>query len=222
MTATKNRVAIIPARGGSKRLPGKNIKPFFGHPMLAYAISAAFNSGLFTKVVVSTDDPQIGEVAKWYGADYLPRPAKFATDNAGLPEVSLHLLETYKKQSFQFDALCQLMPNCPLRRSDDIVALNQQFETNKRHFQISVIPYRGVYPHWALLTDETGQGQWLFGDYLVPSQQLETVSCPTGAIWWVTVPEFLEQQAFYGTPFHLALMDGNRGMDIDDAEELEL
>ncbi|MEP7286096.1 MAG: SDR family oxidoreductase [Chloroflexota bacterium] len=213
-------VALIPARGGSKRLPGKNIRPFFGHPMLAYAIAAATNSGLFEHIIVSTDDPVTGRIAEWYGAEYLPRPPELATDEATLIGVALHVLDTLKTRGVEIEALCQLMPNCPLRRSDDITAHYKEFTEGDHAFQISVVPYRGVYPHWALTPDEKHTGKWLFGsEYLVNSQQLGAPVCPTGAIWWVKAANFIEQKAFYGKPFFTAEMDANRGLDIDDADE---
>lgn len=219
----KLTIAIIPARGGSKRLPGKNIKPFFGHPLIAYTISAALRSNLFHKVIVSTDSPEIGEIGQWYGAEYLPRPKELATDKASLIDVALHTIESLEQQNFRLNSLCQLMPNCPLRRSEDIVEQFSIFENQQRLFQISTIPYRGVYPHWALAQDSKGRGRWVFGSgNLVPSQDLETVYCPTGAIWWVRVNAFRKQRAFYGDPFHLCLMDANRGLDIDRMDELEL
>jgi CMP-N-acetylneuraminic acid synthetase len=216
-------VAVIPARGGSKRLPGKNIQSFFGHPMLAYTIASALNSGLFERVVVSTDHSLIGRLAEWYGAEYLRRPAELATDEVGLANVGLHALESLAVQGIGADALCLLMPNCPLRRSKDIVEHYHIFKNSARSFQISVVPYRGVYPQWALVEDSEGRGRWLFGSkYLVPSQQLDVAYCPTGAVWWARVADFVAQRTFYGTPFYLAPINGNRGIDIDCFEELEL
>jgi len=191
--------------------------------MLAYAVGAARNSGLFSKVIVSTDDPAIGRVAEWYGAEVVVRPGELATDQAGLVDVALHALQTLHAQGVEVDTLCQLMPNCPLRRSADITDHYRRFATGDRHFQISVVPYQAVYPHWALSSDNDSRGAWLFGtQHLVPSQQLSQAFCPTGAIWWVQVNTFVEQKAFYGAPFHLAPMDAIRGIDIDHLEELEL
>lgn len=214
---------VIPARGGSKRLPQKNITSFFGHPLLAYTIAAAKRSGLFARVVVSTDDPAIGAIAERYGAEYLRRPDEFATDNAGLVEVAEHFLDHVASTGTPAAAFCQLMPNCPLRRSEDIVEHERLFREHKRAFQISMIPYRGVYPQWATVTDETGAGRWFFGEqYLVQSQALAEVWCPTGAIWWARTADFRTQRKFYGWPYHVAPMDANRGIDIDHREELEL
>lgn len=221
MSIDTKAIAIIPAKGTSLRLPGKNIRPFFDHPLLAYTIAAARKSQLFDRIVVSTDHALTGEIAEWYGAMYLPRPAHLATENASLVDVALHVLETLDED---FDVLCQLMANCPLRNADNIVEHYQLFTQHPdRHFQISVVPYRGVYPHWALATDETGAGDWFFGkQYLVNSQNLPQTYCPTGAIWWANVQSFREQKTFYGSPFHLAVLDGNRGIDIDRDEEMEM
>ncbi|MCX5964342.1 MAG: acylneuraminate cytidylyltransferase family protein [Cyanobacteria bacterium] len=216
-------IAIIPARGGSKRIPHKNIVTFFGHPLLAYTVKSALNSNLFKKVIVSTDDHLIGRIAQWYGAEFLLRPPELADDNATLINVSLHLLKTLAEQEIKIDALCQLMPNCPLRINTDILEHYDLFEKNQRNFQISAINYRSVYPHWAIRCNSTSEGEWLFGEkHLVPSQYLGKVYCPTGSIWWVKAQDFKQQKAFYGQPFHLAPIDANRGIDIDSQEDLEL
>lgn len=218
-----NLIAIIPARGGSKRLPGKNVRPFFGHPMLAYSVSAALNSGLFAEVIVSSDDAAVGRIAEWYGAAFMLRPAELASDSAQLVDVARHVLEVLRSGGIEPEAICQCMPNCPLVRSVDIVEHWRMFKSGERAFQISVIPYRGVYPQWAVVSDERRVGRWLFGERsMVRSQDLPSTFCPTGAIWWARTKHFLAQNAFYGSPFHLAPMDPNRGIDIDDEEDLKL
>jgi CMP-N-acetylneuraminic acid synthetase len=220
---SRKLIAIIPARGGSKRLPGKNVQSFFGHPMLAYSVSAALNSGLFAEVIVSSDDAAIGRIAEWYGAIFVLRPAELASDSAQLVDVARHVLEVVRSRDIDPDAICQCMPNCPLVRSEDIRAHWNIFKDEERCFQISVVPYRGVYPQWAVVSDDRNGGRWLFGDrYLVRSQELSRTFCPTGAIWWARTTDFLAQNAFYGSPFHLAPMDANRGIDIDDEEDLQL
>ena len=216
---TAHRLAIIPARGGSKRLPGKNIYPFFGHPLLAYSVAAAVNSGLFERVIVSTDDSHIGEIGAHYGGEFLPRPGEFANDVAPTAAVVLNVLETLGRTS---DSVCVLMPIAPLRTSQDVLEQYELFEREQRLFQISVVRYRCVHPHWALQMDEQGRGNWVFGDYLVPSQTLGIPYCPSGAVWWARVPDLIEQRNFYGNPYHLAVIDGNRGIDIDDKEDMEL
>jgi CMP-N-acetylneuraminic acid synthetase len=215
--------AVIPARGGSKRLPRKNIREFLGHPLLAYAVSAALNAGIFERVLVSSDDQEIGLAAKWYGAEFLLRPGGLAGDTATLVDVAHHALEQLRQTYSVPDVLCQIMPNCPLVRSRDIIEHWELFSRHQRSFQISVVPYRAVYPEWTLLADEDSRGQWKFGrDGLVRSQELQRAYCPTGAIWLVKTADFVRQNAFYGDPFHIAPMDANRGIDIDTFEDFEL
>jgi CMP-N-acetylneuraminic acid synthetase len=216
-------VAVIPARGGSKRLPGKNLLSFFEHPMMAYGISAAVNSGLFDKVIVSSDDAEIGRVADWYGAEYIERPAELATDTAKSIDAVTHVLKTLAAAGTCPVTLCQILPNCPLVTSDDVIEHERLFREGNRTFQISVVTYRCVYPEWAMVEDETGHGRWRFGaEFLVRSQELGRTFCPTGAVWWARCADLLAQNTFYGSPYDLAEIDANRGVDIDDEEDLRL
>jgi CMP-N-acetylneuraminic acid synthetase len=216
-------IALIPARGGSKRIPRKNIILFFNHPLLAYTIAAAINSELFERVIVSTDDEEIADTATGYGAEVIERPAELANDQATLVDVTIHALEYLGATPGKVEAFCQLMPNCPLRRSADIRAQYEVFKRERRAFQISAVPFRSVYPQWSLEMNNKGIGQWFFGEkYLTLSQELHPLVCPTGAVWWMRTREFLEQRRFYGDPFHVQLMDANSGLDIDTQEDLEL
>lgn len=213
-------IALIPARGGSRRVPRKNVLPFFGHPLIAYTIAAARNSRLFTEVVVSTEDPEIASIARAYGAQVLQRPAALADDKTGVVDVALHALGELRARGTAPAAVCNLMPNCPLRRSGDIREQFARFEQQGRLFQISAVEFRGVYPHWSLAVDEQGRGRWFLDGNLRRSQDLPPLVCPTGAIWWARADALEKQRQFYGEPFHVALMDANRGLDIDTPEDL--
>jgi CMP-N-acetylneuraminic acid synthetase len=216
-------VAVIPARSGSKRLPGKNLLSFFGHPMMAYGIAAAVNSGLFDKVIVSSDDAEIGRVAEWYGAQFVERPAELATDTAKSVDAVTHVLRKLEATGSCPGSLCQVLPNCPLVTSADIIEHGRLFREGRRLFQISVVTYRCVYPEWAMVEDNEGRGRWRFGpEFLVRSQELTRTFCPTGAVWWARCADLLAQNTFYGSPYHLVEMDANRGVDIDDEEDLRL
>ncbi len=103
-------IAIIPARGGSKRIPKKNIKPFHGQPLIAYSIKTAQESGLFDKIVVSTDDEEIAKVAKSYGAEVLERPKELADDFTGTGAVVEHALSIYTG----YDFCCTIYATAPL------------------------------------------------------------------------------------------------------------
>ena len=223
MDNSRKPIAIIPARGGSKRLPGKNLMDFFGHPMMAYGVSAAVNSGLFQKILVSSDDAEIGRVAQWYGAEFIERPAELATDKAQSIDAVTHVLRTLAAREEMPEYLCQVFPNCPLVTSSDVIGLGKLFLEGKRTFQISVVTYRCVYPEWAMVADSEGRGRWVYSKgFPGQSQDCSRAFCPTGAVWWARCADLLEQNTFYGSPVHLAEMDANRGVDIDDEEDLRL
>lgn len=116
-----NALCIIPARGGSKRIPRKNLKEFRGRPIIAYSIEAALNSGIFHTVMVSTDDAEIADVARSYGAD-IPflRSAKTADDHATTADVLLEVIKDYEHQGQRFDIACNLYPTSPFATAEDL------------------------------------------------------------------------------------------------------
>jgi len=112
-------IAIIPARGGSKRIPRKNIKLFYGKPLIAYSIEVAKASGLFDKIIVTTDDKEISEIAISYGAEVpFIRPKKLADDFTGTAEVINHALEYLNEQGQKYDYVCTLYATAPLLRKE--------------------------------------------------------------------------------------------------------
>jgi CMP-N-acetylneuraminic acid synthetase len=191
--------------------------------MMAYGVSAAVNSGMFETVIVSSDDPEIGRVARWYGAEFIERPPELATDTAKSIDAVTHVLRTLGDRGSLPDSLCQVLPNCPLVTRADIVDHGRLFREGNRSFQISVVTYRCVYPEWAMVADAEGRGRWALGkEFVGRSQDCARTFCPTGAVWWARRTELLRQNTFYGSPFHLAEIDANRGVDIDDEEDLRL
>lgn len=114
-------LAIIPARGGSKRIPHKNIKPFLGRPIIAYSIEAALGTGLFEEVMVSTDDTEIAEIARQEGASVpFLRSTENANDYATLADVLVEVVNVYKERGNEFDLICCLLPTAPLISSEDV------------------------------------------------------------------------------------------------------
>ena len=112
-------VAIITARGGSKRIPGKNIREFLGKPILAYSIEAALASGQFDEVMVSTDDRQIADIAAAYGAAVpFYRSEKTSGDFATTTDVLLEVLEEYDRRGVHFEAACCIYPTAPFVTGD--------------------------------------------------------------------------------------------------------
>ncbi|MCH2149996.1 MAG: NTP transferase domain-containing protein, partial [Phycisphaerales bacterium] len=122
------RIAMIPARGGSKRLPRKNILDFSGKPMLTWTVQSALDSGLFDRIIVSTDDDEVTAVAESCGADVLRRQEDISNDQATLIQV-MH--DTIARAGDGVDSICMLLANCPLRNADDITNSLSEFELRK-------------------------------------------------------------------------------------------
>lgn len=223
MTENGLTIAVIPARSGSKRIPKKSIVPFFGHPMLAYTVAAARNSGLFQRIVVSTDDPLIGEIARWYGAEYCPRPPELAEASVPVSAVSVQVVRCVEASDGPVAAVCQLVPDCPLRLSGDIVEHHQAFMDGSREYQISVAPFRGRGPYGAQLVDWDWRGRPAFPDHDANAgEDPPRYWRLTGAVWWSTGQALRRAGTFYGPGYHLAPMDATRSLDIRHYNDLEL
>lgn len=135
-------IAVITARGGSKRIPRKNIKEFMGKPMLAYAIEATVNSKVFDEVMVSTDDVEIAEIAKQFGAKVpFMRSEKTSNDFATTADVLDEVISEYKKRGKTFDELCCIYPCVPFLTADVINNAYEKFKTSDADRLIPVVKY---------------------------------------------------------------------------------
>jgi CMP-N-acetylneuraminic acid synthetase len=215
-------IAIIPARGGSRRIPRKNISDFAGKPMLAWTIDAATQSGLFERILVSTDDAEIAEVAKRFGAAAPFMRHRAADDEATATEATLAALEQAEAYwSERYKTVVQLMPNCPLRGAADIVKAVTQFHGSGEKSLISCFPYGWMNPWWAHRLDAQGHPQPLFPDAITRrSQDLEKLFCPSGAVWIADVDALRKTRSFYGEGCVFYPMSWSTAMDIDDPEDL--
>jgi N-acylneuraminate cytidylyltransferase len=139
---TTKTLAIIPARGGSKRIPHKNIRPFMGKPVISYPITAAIQSDCFDEVMVSTDDIEIAKVAKSFGATVpFMRSEKNADDHASTVDVLLEVLDEYKKLNRYFDYCCCIYPVTPLLNKEILKIALEQLITNKADSLMPVVRY---------------------------------------------------------------------------------
>lgn len=135
-------IAIIPARGGSRRIPRKNIRAFCGQPILRYSIQAALESGIFATVMVSTDDAEIAEMAKQYGAQVpFLRSEKTSGDYAGTEEVLWEVLDRYSQQGTPFDMYCCLYPTAPFVTPQRLREAQQIFTAAGASFLTPVVKY---------------------------------------------------------------------------------
>jgi CMP-N-acetylneuraminic acid synthetase len=218
------RIAIILARGGSKRIPRKNIIPFNGKPMLAWSIEAALASGKFAHTLVSTDDEEIAALSRAHGAEVPFLRNGAADDNASSSEATLAALAQAEQYwGEQYDTVAQLMANCPLRDAQDIVASVDHFETSGAGSQISCFRFGWMNPWWAVKLGAGGQPEHQFPEaFKARSQDLPPLYCPSGALW-IARPSFLrEHRTFYGAGHIFNPMPWVSAMDIDDHEDLAM
>lgn len=149
------KVAIITARGGSKRIPRKNIKEFCGKPILAYSIQAALEAGVFDTVMVSTDDKEIAEIAKKYGAEVpFYRSEKTANDYATTADVILEVIEEYEKLGQFFDMVCCIYPTAPFLTADKLKDAVQKLENSDADTLIPVVAFSYPVQRALVIRDE--------------------------------------------------------------------
>jgi CMP-N-acetylneuraminic acid synthetase len=217
-------IAIILARGGSKRLPGKNVLPFHGKPMLAWSVIAAVESGEFTRVVVSTDDEEIAEIGRRHGAEVPYLRSGAADDMApSSSATAIALKQAEEHWGEQYDCVAQLMANCPLRDAADIRESMKVFANGDAPAQVSCFRFGWMNPWWAFKIDNVHGHEYLFPDtFKARSQDLPHLHCPTGALWIASVSQFKKHGTFYmpGHSFHP--LSWISALDIDDAADLNM
>jgi len=222
MQAKRKVVAIIPARGGSKRVPGKNVMDFLGKPMIAWTIDAAKESGLFDKIVVSTDDEEIASISKQFGAEVPFLRNEKADDISPVSEATVVTLQQLEAAGETFDDVVQLFAVCPLRNTQDIKEAYSFYLQGKRNFSLSCFKYTWMNPWWAIQLNEKKEGTWINKDALQRSQDLPELVCPTGAVWIANVKSLCQEKTFYGSGHVFWEMDWKRAVDIDSYDDIEL
>lgn len=183
--AKKNAVAIIPARGGSKRIPRKNIKEFFGKPLIAYSIQTAVESKLFDKVVVTTDDEEIAKIAKEYGAEVpFIRPKELSDDFTGTGDVVKHALNYLKEHGEEFDFVCTIYATAPLLQPRYLI---EGFEALKNSDAINAFSATSMpFPiQRTFKLDKNGRCEMFTPEhYMTRSQDLQEAYQDAGQFYW--------------------------------------
>jgi pseudaminic acid cytidylyltransferase len=217
-------LAVIPCRGGSKRVPKKNIRDLCGRPALAYTIEAALESGIFHSVIVSTDSEEIARVALQFGAQVpFMRDAALADDFTPISAVTLDALKHLDPQGARFDHVAQLMANCPLRTAEDIRASHAQFLESGAETQISVMEYGWMNPWWAMTSDDRHALSPIFKDMTtMRSQDQPRLLCPTGVIWWAGAEALRRHGTFYAPGYRGWTIPWQRGVDIDSEDDWQM
>ena len=215
-------LAVIPARGGSRRVPGKNVRDLLGRPAIAYTIDAALECGIFERVIVSTDSEAIAAVARRCGAEipFLRDPA-LADDETPVSAVSVDALE--RLGAGAFGEVAQLMPNCPARTADDIRASHEQFVESAAPAQLSVARFGFQNPWWAMRRDPQQRLVPMFSDRITArSQDLPELFCPTGAVWWARASVLVRERTFHVSGRTGWEMPWQRAVDIDTEDDWQL
>jgi pseudaminic acid cytidylyltransferase len=184
-------ICIIPARGGSKRIPRKNIKKFLGKPIIAYSIKAALDCGLFDEVMVSTDDKEIAHIAKKYGANVpFMRSAKNSDDFATTFDVINEVIDYYKDQSIKFDNLCCLYSCAPFVNSKLLLRAYNQLIGEKFDTVFPIIAYSFPIQR-ALRVNECKVSMILKDNLNIRSQDLEKSFHDAGQFYWSNTNKLL-------------------------------
>ena len=217
-------LAIIPARGGSKRIPGKNIIDFDGKPMITWTIEAALKSKVFDYVVVSTDSEEIAEVSLAAGALVPFLRMNNADDEATSSSATIGALRQAERHwQVRFNQVVQLLPNCPLRDEEDIRDAMQKFKATNINFQISCFRFGWMNPWWAVRINGEMVPSMIFPEaFTKRSQDLEHLYCPTGAIWIAERDALLDSFTFYGPNHRYCPMNWKRAIDIDDMDDYQM
>jgi pseudaminic acid cytidylyltransferase len=209
-------LAIIPARGGSKRIPRKNVKPFAGRPMLSYAVEAARASGLFTAVVVSTDDAEIADIARSCGAHALARPAHMASDEASTTTAIAHAISAFGADG----EVCCIYPCVPLLRVADLLAGLALLRETGAAYSFPVCAFPSA-PQRALRLSPARRTAPLIPDNEEKrTQELEPAYYDAGQFYWARSETWLADLPIHSNGAAI-LIERWRAIDIDLPEDWE-
>lgn len=213
-------VAIIPARGGSKRIPRKNIRPFAGRPMIAHSIGAARDSGLFDRIIVSTDDDEIAQVALAHGAEVpFARPADLSNDYATSIAVIAHAVEWLAASGQNPEIVCCLYATAPFVRALDLHAGLSTLRQSKAEFCFPVTTF--AFPiQRALVRDDSGAVSMLHPEHeITRSQDLPEYVHDAGQFYWGRTQAWRNGLPIYAPHSRTILMPRHRVQDIDTLED---
>ena len=214
------KVAIIPARGGSKRIPGKNIKPFAGRPIIAYSIEAALATELFDRVIVSTDSEEIADVALQYGAKVpFIRPPEIADDYTMLPSVLKHALDCLKEHLAPLDYFCCILPTAPFIRPQFIQKGYERLIKKQVSSVISVTTF--PFPIFrAFKLRKGGNLEMLWPEHeFTRSNDLEEAYHDAGQFYWLDTEKFFKHQRIFTSDAIPVFLPRYLVQDIDTVED---
>jgi pseudaminic acid cytidylyltransferase len=217
-----SNLVIIPARSGSKRIPRKNIKFFSGRPIISYSIEAAIKSNLFDEVMVSTNDEEIAEIAKVYGAKVpFLRTRKNADDFAVLADVIEEVVENYKKKSINFDNICCILPTAPFVTSNTIIEAYKKLLENNFDSVFPVLEFS--FPIQRSLKFNQNKVSMVWEEYLNSrSQDLEPRYHDSGQFYWIKTAAFFNEKKLFTNNSGAIVISELEAQDIDTETDWKL
>lgn len=215
-------LCIIPARGGSKRIPRKNIKPFMGKPIIAYSIEAALQSGLFDEVMVSTDDEEIAGIAREYGARVpFMRSLETANDFATTVDVMFEVLEYYKKLQKEFDTLCCIYSTAPFVTVNKLRNAYELMDSKRFDSIFTAVAFS--YPVQRGLKMQDGKIQMVWPEYRDKrSQDLEPIYHDAGQFYISKIQSLYFHKSFWGTNTGGLIQSEMEVQDLDTETDWKL
>ena len=214
------KIAVIPARGGSKRIPRKNIKYFCGKPMIAWSIDVAKMSGLFDHIIVSTDDVEIVEVAKQWGAETpFMRPDELSNDYAGTTEVIAHATQWALDQGLDVDAVCCIYATAPFVQVEDLQRGLEALESGDWAYAFTATDFAA--PIFRAFKQSADGGIEMFfpEHFSTRSQDLPTALHDAGQFYWGRPSAWMEDKRIFDRHSVPVIIPRWRVQDIDDQDD---
>ncbi len=213
------KIAMITARGGSKRIPRKNIKEFCGKPILAYSIEAALESGVFDEVMISTEDDEIAEIAQKYGASFpFRRSAEMAGDHAMTIDVMLEVVNEYKKLGKEPESVCCIYPTAPFITAEKLRKANALFEESGADSVIPVVRFSFPPQRCFILDGPYMKYKWKEYE-LSRSQDLEPYYHDAGQFYFLRTQAMIAQHTLVPEKTSPLIMDEMEVQDIDNLDD---
>ncbi len=217
------KIAIITARGGSKRIPKKNIKEFCGMPIIAYSIKTAIDCGIFDEVMVSTDSEEIAEISKKYGA-IVPfmRSQDTSGDFATTEDVILEVIDKYKKMGKEFEQVCCIYPTAPFVTVDILREASKIMDEKNPAVVIPVVQF-SYPPQRCFIIDNSGYAKFKYPEYVnTRSQDLEKQYHDVGQFYIYNVQKLVESNGEIVDDFMPIIISEMQAQDIDNEEDWKL
>jgi N-acylneuraminate cytidylyltransferase len=214
------RLCVIPARGGSKRIPRKNIRPFCGKPIIAWSIEAAWTSGCFDTIIVSTDDEEIAEVARIQGASVpFLRPADLSDDHTGTIPVVRHAIEWHIARGHRPEAVCCIYSTAPFVTADDLKRGLQTLRSTSAAYSFSVTSYASPIQRAMRLTPHGRVEMFAPEHFNTRSQDLGEAFHDAGQFYWGRTDAWLDEIPFFSPQSVPVMLPRHRVQDIDTLED---